>query len=256
MQVSIRMIILIVLLATAVGCVTKGTHEAVVAERDGLQARSNALLADKTELEGRLAELQSANVSLSSRLGDTQREISDLTKTHDGLVANLQAELASGEVEILRMRDGIQLNVADDVLFPSGSALLNDGGRELLSRVAQQLLEAPNTIRVEGHTDDVPIRGQLQSRYPTNWELAGARAASVVRLMAEHGIEGARMRAVSSGEFSPRVPNDTDERRAKNRRIEIRLLPTVDPGKDVASGDKLEQVASPREPTAAAPADS
>ncbi len=232
MLVSIRTVFLAVLLSSAVGCVTTGTHEAMVAERDGLSQRADGLEADKARLEGRVAELDaelasltSSNATLSSKLDESSKTVSDLSGTYDALVASLQSELASGQVEIQQMRDGLRVNVADDVLFSSGSAKVDSQGREVLQKVAKHLVETPNPIQVEGHTDDVPISGALISRYPTNWELAGARAASVVRLMAEEGIEESRMRAVSSGEFAPRVPNDSEEGRAQNRRIEIRLLP-------------------------------
>ncbi|MBW2725392.1 MAG: OmpA family protein [Deltaproteobacteria bacterium] len=154
------------------------------------------------------------------------------------------------------MRDGLQVNVADDVLFLSGSAQIDARGRAMLQKVAEQLLAIPNPIRVEGHTDDIPISGALASRYPTNWELAGARAASVVRLMAEDGVESSRMRAVSSGEYSPRALNDSDEGRAQNRRIEIRLLPMIEL-ENVATREAPEAVSAGDTVAAAAvPADS
>jgi chemotaxis protein MotB len=79
---------------------------------------------------------------------------------------------------------------------------------------------------VRGHTDSVPIRGGLASRYPSNWELAGARASHVVRYLAERGIDPRRLISLSRAEFEPIAPNDTPEGRQKNRRIEIALEPT------------------------------
>jgi chemotaxis protein MotB len=80
-------------------------------------------------------------------------------------------------------------------------------------------------VLVQGHTDDVAIRGALAQRFPTNWELAAARAARVVRALEAGGVDPARLAAVSLGEHHPVVPNDTPEGRAENRRIEIRLIP-------------------------------
>ncbi len=225
---STRTVFLVALLSSALGCVGAGTHEAMVAERDRLAQRSDGLSADKARLEGRVVLLASANTALSSQVDESSKKMMDLSGTYDALVANLEFELASGQVEIQQMRDGLRVNVADDVLFPSGSAKVDAQGRVVLQKVAKHLIATPNPIRVEGHTDNVPISGLLTSHYPTNWELAGARAASVVRLLADAGIAAPRMRAVSSGEFSPRAPNDSDEGRARNRRIEIRLLPVVD----------------------------
>jgi chemotaxis protein MotB len=244
MFISTRTVLLGVLLSGALGCVSTGTHEAMVAERDSVTLRADELSADKASLEGRvsdldaeLAALASANATLSSQVNEGAKKVSNLSGTYDALVANLESELASGKVEIQQMRDGLRVNVADDVLFSSGSAQIDAQGSEVLQKVAAQLLGTPNPIRVEGHTDDVPISGALAAHYPTNWELAGARAASVVRLLADGGIEASRMRAVSSGEFSPRASNDSDEGRAQNRRIEIRLLPVVD-GKDAIASEE------------------
>jgi chemotaxis protein MotB len=87
------------------------------------------------------------------------------------------------------------------------------------------MVKSPYRVEVEGHTDNRPIRERLAIRYPTNWELAGARSASVVRLLQSEGIAGTRMRVVSLAEFAPVASNDSDEGRAQNRRIEIRLRP-------------------------------
>ncbi len=262
MPISIRTATLVVLLSGAVGCVTAGPHKAMVAERDSLSERANTLAAEKGQLEGVVTELEAARVSLesenasfASKLSEATSQASSLTGTFNALVADLESEVASGKLEIKRMRDGIHVNLANDVLFPSGSARLDDQGRGVLTKVARHLVDAPNAIRVEGHTDNVPISGALMSRYPTNWELAGARAASVVRLLADHGIAGSRMRAISSGPFAPRALNITDDGRAKNRRIEIRLLPLGVEGEEIAKQDKVEN-GTPSSGNPAAPADS
>jgi chemotaxis protein MotB len=242
MLVSTRTVLLTTMLAATVGCVSSGTHDAMVAERDGLVQHAEGLSGDKAQLEGRIAELdaklaslESQKTEMASKIDRGSEKMADLSGTYEALVANLESELASGQVEVLQMRDGLHVNVADDVLFASGSALVDPKGQEVLAKVAAQLVATPNPIRVEGHTDDVPISGALSSRYPTNWELAGARAASVVRMLAEEGIDAPRLRAVSSGEFSPRAANDSDEGRALNRRIEIRLLPVVEHADGIAS---------------------
>ena len=77
----------------------------------------------------------------------------------------------------------------------------------------------------QSHTDNIAVGPRLKQRYPTNWELAGARAASVVRLLSESGVANDRLSAVSFGPFYPVESNDTSAGRARNRRIEIRLLP-------------------------------
>ena len=76
-----------------------------------------------------------------------------------------------------------------------------------------------------GFTDNIPIRGSLTKKFPTNWELAGARAASVVRLLEKEGVDKLKLTAVSYGENQPVASNDTPEGRSQNRRIEIRMRP-------------------------------
>ena len=98
----------------------------------------------------------------------------------------------------------------------------------MVSKVAARLKTASYRIQVQGHTDPIPIRSNLRDRYPTNWELAAARASQVVRLLAEQGVEPDRLRAVSFGEYRPVASNKTAGGRAKNRRIEIRLEPAVE----------------------------
>ena len=91
--------------------------------------------------------------------------------------------------------------------------------------MAGRLTEVEHQIEVAGHTDGVRISGALAQRYPSNWELAGARAAVVVRLLAKQGVPANRLVAASFGETKPVDSNDTAEGRAHNRRIDIRLVP-------------------------------
>ncbi len=121
--------------------------------------------------------------------------------------------------------DGIRLAVSDELLFPSGSAELESGGRDVLIRVAKQIGDEQAIVAVEGHTDNVRIGPSLRKRYTSNWELAAARAAGVVRLLNENGLAGERLRAVSRGPFAPIASNDTAKGRARNRRTEIVLRP-------------------------------
>ena len=204
--------------AALLACVSSGKYEKLAQERDALQWRVAGL---EQERQGLAAEKQ----GLASSLDAHRAELSDMKGTYDGLVARLGQEVAEGKVEIERMRDGIRLNLAQDILFATGSAELDAQGRDVLGRVSEELAKARHRIEVEGHTDDVPIGGALAKVYPTNWELAGARAARVVRLFEEKGVGRERLAAVSFAEMRPVASNGDAEGRAKNRRIEIKLLP-------------------------------
>jgi chemotaxis protein MotB len=237
----------------ALGCVGLGTHQRVVSERDALQERVRLLEAsneslsnervkliseiedlgnEREQLAGSVEELRTARDKLqqdlaltSSQLAARTAEVQQLRSTYDGLVSDLQSEVASGRVQIEQLRDGLNVKLTQAVLFPSGSVELGPEGSVVLGKVAHRLLELPHRILVEGHTDDVPISGRLAQRYPTNWELAGARAASVVRLLVERGVPADRVAAVSLADTEPVAPNTTPDGRAANRRIEIRLVP-------------------------------
>lgn len=209
----------------SLGCVASGTHLAVVAERDALASDKVTLEQEVAALRERTSELTTAEQELASRLAAREQEVAELRSTYDGLVADLRSELDSGKVRIEQMQNGIRVSLDDEILFPSGSAELDEAGSALLVKVAGQMAKSPYGVEVEGHTDDRPIRERLATRYPTNWELAGARSASVVRLLQSEGIEGTRLRVVSLAEFAPVASNDSEDGRARNRRIEIRLRP-------------------------------
>jgi chemotaxis protein MotB len=121
--------------------------------------------------------------------------------------------------EVAVVPDGVTVRVrTDDVLFATGSAQVQPIARRVLTALAPSLRDIPNDIRVEGHTDDVPI----SRRDYTNWNLSADRAVAVLTLLAtDHGIQPTRLSAVGYGEHAPLVPNDGPEARAVNRRVEI-----------------------------------
>jgi chemotaxis protein MotB len=203
----------------------KQAREALAQEKAMLAQEKTALATEKTALEENLADLKTKEDTLGSKLREREEEAKRLQATYDGLVGNLKKELKAGQIQVQQLRDGLRVNVAQDILFDSGSAAVDKNGTEVLSRVAVQLKKSSHQILVIGHTDNKPIGEALVKRYPTNWELAGARAASVVRLFAHSGLSTKRLLAVSMADAQPVASNATPEGRARNRRIEIRLRP-------------------------------
>lgn len=201
-----------------VGCVTRGSYDELQSERDALQE-------EKDRLAGELATLHDENADLSASLAQSEERFESMMHTRDQLVAELRDELEAGQIEIRNLVDGVSLNVSDELLFPSGGVTLTEKGQDVLGRVARQIQNDTSLVFVEGHTDNVAIGSGLKQRFPTNWELAGARAAIVVRVLSEGGVDPTRLRAVSRGPFDPVASNDTEEGRAKNRRTEIILRP-------------------------------
>jgi chemotaxis protein MotB len=124
-------------------------------------------------------------------------------------------------IAVRRQALWVEVEIRTDILFPSGSAALSPGALPILTQVAETLRHLPNPIRVEGHTDNVPIRG---GQWPSNWELSAARAASVVHLFTEQGLEPKRLSVIAFGEHRPVQSNATAEGRNANRRVLIVIL--------------------------------
>jgi len=179
-------------------------------DRQGLQELKDALS----------AELSAKSIELAKR----EAELDRIKGTYRGLVEDLESEIAAGQIQIQQLKEGVRLNLPQQVLFGEASADLGPQGTAVLEKVAAKLKNQDARIEVLGHTDNVPIRGTAISRYPTNWELAGARAASVVRVLERAGVAPNRLSAVSMGSEDPIASNETPEGRALNRRIEIRVL--------------------------------
>jgi chemotaxis protein MotB len=138
------------------------------------------------------------------------------------LAQRIETSEIAEEVFITVDQRGVVVSFKDTALFESGSADLTERARKTLNRFAAYLFGLPNDIIIEGHTDDQPISG---ARYPSNWELSAARAASVARFFENEGVKGQRMQVVGYGEFRPRFRNDTQEKRALNRRIDVIIKP-------------------------------
>jgi chemotaxis protein MotB len=117
---------------------------------------------------------------------------------------------------------GLVIHIMEQALFREGSAEITDRAVETLNIVAEHLKGVPNHLRIEGHTDNRPIN---TPRYPSNWELSSARATEVVRyLINNHGIKPDAISALGYGEFRPLAVNNTEDNRAKNRRVDIVVM--------------------------------
>jgi chemotaxis protein MotB len=151
--------------------------------------------------------------------------LDNLVALRQQLAARLQRQIRQGNVEIGVDARGLVVSIREAGSFASGSADLSDAVRALLAEVAAPLSELPHPVRIEGHTDDTPIR---TSRFHSNWELSTARATQVIAyLQNEMGLSAARLSAAGYGEFHPRVPNTSPEARAENRRVDLVILNTA-----------------------------
>jgi len=125
------------------------------------------------------------------------------------------------DVNIKQGEDWLELEMKSNVLFYSGEARLENSAVPIIGKVADILRDSANPIQVEGFTDNNPIN---TSRFPSNWELSAARAASVVHLLDRYGLEPHRMSAIGYGEFKPIADNNTIEGRQQNRRVVLVVL--------------------------------
>ena len=138
------------------------------------------------------------------------------------LANDLAESLKLERVAIHRDERGLVVSLPEEAAFAVGSSDMSLEARQMIDRIAAAVRPTPNGIRIEGHTDDVPIR---TPKFASNWELSTSRASAVVAyLVASGGLAPARMSAAGYGEYHPRVPNDSAENRAKNRRIDIVIL--------------------------------
>ncbi|MBE3598015.1 MAG: OmpA family protein [Limnochordaceae bacterium] len=136
----------------------------------------------------------------------------------------VEAEGLGEGVKLVPEERGIVVRFADRVLFDLGKDELRPESMRALDVVAGVLKQIPNDVRVEGHTDNLPIHNE---RFASNWELSVARATRVVRYLIErHGLTPARLSAAGYGEFHPLVPNTSEANRQKNRRVDVVILRT------------------------------
>ncbi len=129
------------------------------------------------------------------------------------------------KVTVDQRDDWIEISLQDSVVFASGGVEPVNEAFPIIERIASILKKHGNAILVEGHTDDVPIRGDV---FPSNWELSAARAASVVRYLALQGIDPKRLAAMGYGEFNPIARNDTSQGRKMNRRVVLLVSKKTD----------------------------
>ena len=122
-------------------------------------------------------------------------------------------------VKVIDEKTHLTLRIDSVILFDLGKADIKDSGKEALQKIGELLKELDNGAVIQGHTDNLPINTLL---FPTNWELSTKRATNVVLfLIAESGVDPTKLTATGNGEFRPIAPNDTEENRQKNRRIDI-----------------------------------
>jgi chemotaxis protein MotB len=162
-----------------------------------------------------------------AEISDKQAEIARINKVNEELRYALAEEIRKGEITIESKQSNLVIYAADRLFFASGSAVLSDNGKSSLNKIGAVLKNRipDRMVRIEGHTDNVPIGKDLQGKFPSNWELSAVRAVNVVKYLSQDAnVDVNRISAAAYGEFSPIASNSTEEGRAINRRIEIQII--------------------------------
>jgi chemotaxis protein MotB len=170
------------------------------------------------------ADLQNARDELKRAKEDLVRSASQQTEDQK-LLEKLKKEVGGG-ADVQDAGGQITVTMVDKILFRSGQAELTPAGQEVLRKLGGVLAGVDKLIEVGGHADNLPVESDIKELYPTNWELSAARATNVVRFLVEEvAIKPRRLKAAGFGSYRPVASNATEKGRAKNRRIEILLLP-------------------------------
>jgi len=147
-----------------------------------------------------------------------EREMQQLAKT---VSKSVQPLIDQGLIKVTKHDLWVEIEMNSKILFSSADSELEDEAFPALKALAEVLKKLPNSIDVEGHTDNVPIQNEL---FPSNWELSASRAASVVHLFTRYGVDPRRMSSIGYAEFRPVASNATSEGRLRNRRVKIVIL--------------------------------
>jgi chemotaxis protein MotB len=241
-----------------VGCgIPEEEYNAKVMELKKTQADLSAAAKDNAKLRETLETMRAENHALAKRLEDLGENVqkllgekgalaSDLAATRERearlkrekeaqrarmakykkMLEKFQALVSSGKLKIRIVRGLMIVEMASNILFPSGKASLLEEGEEALVELAHilQTIDDRN-FQIAGHTDNVPINS---GRFKSNWELSTARAVTVVKYLQENGVNPVNLSASGYAEYQPAVSNETKEGQAQNRRIEIVLMPNLD----------------------------
>lgn len=197
-------------------------------EKETIQKRlQDELDRSKQDFQKRLDQLAQEKEQQAQEV----QKLQSLATTYEKLAQDLKKEIDEKTVTLEQYKEQLTVNIVDKILFASGQATVNAEGRKVLNKIGELLKQniEGRQIRVEGHTDNIPIGDEIVEKYPSNWELSTARAVNVVHYLQDVGkIPASKLSAAGYGEYRPIADNATKEGRAMNRRIEIVLMPELE----------------------------
>jgi chemotaxis protein MotB len=208
--------------------------EAMIAELQGrLKKAESQILSLKHEIGKGQNEFEQSQRILSGLKGEESQlkaQVSQLKSTYEAIVSELNDQIQNREVTISKLEESLSVSFIDRVLFELGKASITAEGREILARVGKILKSVQGRqIRVVGHTDNIPILSENRYRFPSNWELSAARAASVARYFQSNtGLDPRNLEVVGRSFYEPIASNKTEKGRGQNRRVEVTIAPKID----------------------------
>jgi len=220
----------------------KGDLSTLTMEKAKLAAEKDALSSDLKsstsesqqrvgELRQKVSDLESENARLKQEKAELMKakeeKVKEVSSTYEQLMEKMKSEISQGQVTISELKGKLTVNMEAAILFDSGKADVKQDGLAILLKLVPTLQGVSDkAIRIEGHTDNVPIKS---SQFPSNWELSAARAINVTKYLQQQGIDPANLSAAAFAEYKPVADNSTKEGKAKNRRIEITLVAKDEP---------------------------
>lgn len=243
--------------ACLTSCVSQKKYQAALSREQSLMSQNTQQADEIVRLKGQIENLQKENARAIAQIDEAlqkysqasgqanltqkqleaeQKRLLDLRRLlqqQSEAVENLRKKMAdaltgfsSNELTVFTKNGRVYVSLQESLLFPSGSAVVNEKGKAALQTVAQALNANPDiNVVVEGHTDSIPIKKAFED----NWALSVARATSIVRLLTNtYAVDPVRVTASGRSYFEPVDANSTPEGRARNRRTEIILAPKLD----------------------------
>ncbi len=197
------------------------------ANLDQAVAERETVVDEYRQAREELALQQARSENYSETIAELEARLNRETQAMDELQSQLQSLSNERQTLVSRLEDGTTvIKLPENIVFASGSASIGEAGRETLQLLADALVSFPDhLISIQGHSDGRPISPSLQEKYPSNWELSTARAASAVQVLNQSGIDSDRMQAVGYADTRPLVEETDEQSRRANRRIEVLLYP-------------------------------
>ena len=170
-----------------------------------------------------LLTIDKSSKELKKQLSSFENQINVESANFENIRKTIKSEFNNTQnINVIREPRGILIRLNDTVLFDKGSDIIKDKALNVLDKIAVVLKNEPNSIRIEGHTDNLPIK---TDKFPSNWELSTARATNIVRYLVEvHKLSPNRISVAGYGEYMPITENNTEIKRVENRRVDIVVL--------------------------------